>query len=756
MSSFPDLRKRAEHLRAEIQRHDRLYYVDARPELSDADYDALYNELLALEKAHPELDDPSSPTHRVGGAPLTGFTQVRHDPPMLSIDKMHSPGDLTDFDTALRRILPTASWDYVIEPKCDGVAFSLTYRRGLLTSAATRGNGTVGDDITQNIRTLRSIPLRIPCDAECLELRGEVFMPRDAFLRLTAQQEADGLEPFMNPRNATAGSLKLLDPAAVAKRPLDAVIYATGRLSGIDFPTHIDLLHALARYGLKTLPWHRLCPDITTAQHAIDQLATLRHDFPFELDGAVIKVNNRSLYDTFGLTARAPRWIRAYKYPPERARTRILDITVQVGRTGVLTPVAELQPVHLAGSEISRATLHNADEIARKDIRIHDTVWLSKAGDVIPAIDSVIPDERPPDAVPYQMPSACPACGAPPVRAEGEVALRCPNPACPAQLASRLQHLASRNALNIDALGSVVAEALIRTGLVNHPLDIFTLTLDQLKDLNLTPDPNARPRRFGEKNAQRLINACTLAKTLPLHRWLFAIGIPGIGATTAQDIANHHTHLSQLPSSPLLLDLNELYAAYDAAKAANPRARDAATLTPEQRQTRAEEYQRLTARIQLLGERLITARAATQDAPQHYTSPLKPEAVKALLTFFQSEQGHALMSLLLRLGIDPQSAAPTPTDGPLSGHCFLITGTLSQPRSAFAQRLKDAGATLADSLTKSVTHLLVGEDPSPSKVQKAQSQNLPILSESDLLPLLASTPKPPPSPPPSATQLELF
>ncbi|MCL1888616.1 MAG: NAD-dependent DNA ligase LigA, partial [Kiritimatiellaeota bacterium] len=642
--------------------------MEARPEVGDAEYDALYRELAALEEAHPELDDPSSPTHRVGGAPLTGFEQVRHAPPMLSLDKIHAPGELLDFDAQLRRMAPDARWDYVIEPKCDGVAFSVTYENGLLARAATRGNGEVGDDITQNIRTLRSIPLRIPCDAPLLELRGEVFMPRGAFLALTAQQEAEGQEPFMNPRNAAAGSLKLLDPKLVAKRPLDAVFYATGRLEGVAFPTHMAFVAALAGFGLKTFSWRRLCPDIETTQRAIDELQALRHDFPFEMDGAVVKVNDRGLYDVFGLTARAPRWGRAWKYPPERAQTTVLGITVQVGRTGVLTPVAELRPVRLAGSEISRATLHNADEIARKDIRVNDTVWVSKAGDVIPAVDGVVVEMRPTDSLPYAMPDACPACGAPAARIEGEVALRCPNPACPAQLASRLLHLAGRDALNIETLGNAVAEALIKPRpdkksratpppclppLVAHPLDVFSLALEDLATLDLAAGEPKKTRLFGEKNARRLLDACVAARGLPLHRWLFAIGVPGVGVTVAQRLASLHAAFADLPASPLLMDLHALYAAYDEAKTLNPRSRENTQLAPEERQRRADAHNAVCARVEMLGERLMAAGAAERvgnETPPKFVSDIKPEIARTLVAFFQSPQGHGLASHLLRLG----------------------------------------------------------------------------------------------------------
>lgn len=386
--------ERLNELRETIRRHDRLYYVEARPEIGDADYDALYRELEALERAHPEWITPDSPTQRVGGAPLAAFRQVRHNPPMMSLDKTHSRDDLLDFDTFLRRQLPDEIWDYVVEPKVDGVAFSLLYEDGVLTRAATRGNGEVGDDITANIKTIRSIPLRLADAPPLLEVRGEVYMSRDGFAELNQREEEAGREPFMNPRNAAAGSLKQLDPREVARRPLDAMLYATGAIKGAVFPSHSGLLQRLADWGFRTPPWLRLCVDIQAVLTAIDELEALRHTFPFEIDGAVVKVNRRELYERLGSTAKSPRWARAFKYEPERAETRIWQITVQVGRTGVLTPVAELDPVLLAGSEIARATLHNADEIARKDIRVGDRVWVVKAGDVIPAIESVLTEKR--------------------------------------------------------------------------------------------------------------------------------------------------------------------------------------------------------------------------------------------------------------------------------------------------------------------------------------------------------------------------
>ncbi|MDX9868379.1 MAG: NAD-dependent DNA ligase LigA, partial [Kiritimatiellia bacterium] len=737
-------RERLERLRAEIRRHDRLYYVEARPEIGDADYDALYRELEALERAHPEWVTPDSPTQRVGGAPLAVFRQVRHDPPMMSLDKTHARDDLTDFDAFLRRQMPDEVWDYVVEPKIDGVAFSLLYSRGALTRAATRGNGEAGDDITANVRTIRSIPLSLPDAPDLLEVRGEVYMTREGFAALNRREEEAGREPFMNPRNAAAGSLKQLDPREVARRPLDAVLYAAVAVSGADFPTHGGLLARLAEWGFRTPPWQRLCVDIRAVFDAIDELQALRHTFPFEIDGAVIKVNRRDLYARLGSTAKAPRWARAFKYEPERAATRVESVTVQVGRTGVLTPVAELTPVLLAGSEIARATLHNADEIARKDIRIGDRVWIVKAGDVIPAVESVRTGERDGTERVFAMPSACPECGGAVARLADEVAHRCTNPGCPAQRVGRLEHFASRDALDIRAIGGKVAEALVAQDWVRDPLDLFGLTLAQLEAFRIG-DETGGARKFG-KNAQTALEALEHAKALPLDRWLFATGIPGVGVTVAEQLAATHERLADLPGSPILTGVLRLGELTAQAAAANPRSTLQRPQDESEREERQQRFERLCGEIGVTGDALVAAGAATRTPgsalPPHYACLIKPEAAKATLAFFASEYGARYLQRLDELGIDPRARPkPAAAGGPLTGLTFVLTGTLSQPRQAVAARIRAAGGTVQDSVTRQTRYLVAGADAGAAKRDKARALGTAILDEAGLAALLDGAPQ---------------
>ncbi len=526
--------ERIQFLRAEIDRHDRLYYVEARPVIGDRDYDLLYDELIKLEKEHPEYADPNSPTQRVSGAPLESFQKVQHNPPMQSLDKTHTKGELTDFDTFVRK--EVSNFTYSVEPKVDGVSLSLRYENQMLVQAATRGNGVIGEDVTANVRTIRAVPLKLPADApSVLEVRGEVFMTRDGFVKLNEREEEAGREAFANPRNAAAGSLKNLDPREVATRPLDIIVYNAGGVGCDSFATHGEMIEAFRRWGFPVSPWAKNCATMEDIFAAIDELESLRHSFKFEIDGAVIKLAERKFYSLLGATAHGPRWARAYKYAPERAETTVEGITVQVGRTGILTPVAELKPVELAGSVIARATLHNADQIARQDIRIGDHVWVVKAGDVIPAIESVIPEKRTGAEQAFVMPSVCPVCNSPVERLAGEVAIRCINPGCPAQLQRRLQHFAARDALDIKALGSKAAEALVQKGIVTDVLDLFTLTAAQF-----------------DRNGKNVMDGITAAREQPLARWLFAIGIPHVGVTVAKTIAAEHTRLADLANSPIL------------------------------------------------------------------------------------------------------------------------------------------------------------------------------------------------------------
>jgi DNA ligase (NAD+) len=736
--------ERLDFLKNEIRRHDRLYYVEARPEIGDADYDALYRELEALERQHPELLTPDSPTQRVGGAPLSAFKQVRHSPPMMSLDKTHSRDDLIEFDTFIRKQLPNQVWDYVVEPKVDGVAFSLLYEKGILTRAATRGNGDVGDDITANVKTIRSIPLSVANAPELLEVRGEVYMTRAGFAELNRREEEAGREPFMNPRNAAAGSLKQLDPREVAMRPLEAILYAAGTLKGIDFTSHGAMLKQFADWGFKTPPWQRLCVDMQAVFTAIDELQTQRHNFPFEIDGAVIKVNNRSLYAGLGSTAKSPRWARAFKYEPERARTRILQVTVQVGRTGVLTPVAELDPVLLAGSEIARATLHNADEIVRKDIRIGDPVWVVKAGDVIPAIESVITENRTGAEIIFVMPSTCPVCESTVMRLGDEVAHRCTNPACPAQRVGRLEHFASRDALDIRAIGGKVAESLVAQDWVTDPLDLFSLTLPQLETFMLG-DETTGMRKFG-KNAQTALDALETARGLALDRWLFATGIPNVGVTVAEQIASAHTCYSELMNSPILKAVVRMNDLYEQASSVNPRSTLQRPKDDTEREARQSQFNYMCGEIGVLGDQLCEAGIATRKAgttlPPDFICVIKVEAAKAVLAFFASEYGKKWMARLADLGIEakaPEKHAPT-ADAPLSGITFVLTGMLSKPRGEVALQIKAAGGIIQETVSKTTRYLVAGADAVQSKTAKAQSLGTEVINEDRLQELLSAKP----------------
>lgn len=674
-------KERIAWLVAEIDRHDRLYYVEARPAIGDRDYDLLYEELLKLEREYPQFLDPASPTQRVSGAPITGFVQVRHEPPMQSLDKTHAKAELADFDTFVRREID--GFTYLVEPKVDGVSMSLRYEHRKLVLAATRGNGIVGDDVTANVRTIRAVPLSLPSEApEVLEVRGEVYMTRDGFLKLNEAEENAGREPFANPRNACAGSLKQLDSRVAASRPLDVVIYNAGGAGCDGFASHTEMVAAFRRWGFPVTPWAKPCRSIEAVFAAIDELEGLRHSFRFEIDGAVIKIDERRFYSVLGATAHGPRWARAYKYEPERAETKVESITVQVGRTGILTPVAELRPTELAGSVISRATLHNADQIARQDIRVGDHVWLVKAGDVIPAIDSVIVERRDGSERQFQMPDRCPVCGGAVARSEGEVAIRCQNPLCPAQLSRRIEHFASRNALKIEALGGIVIDALVGSKLVADPLDLFCLREIDYYALEISG------HRFG-KNAIKVKEALEKSKRLPLHRWLYAIGIPNIGVTVSKAIAAEHSRLSELKDSLVLKAVVE----NDAKKGK---------------------------------ERKIL--------------PIKAEAARAVLAFFDGDYGGRFLARLTELGIDPKSEQiePLKTDGPLVGVGCVLTGSLSRPRGEYARLIELAGGVVQSAVTSKTRYLVAGANVGATKTERARKLGTEVIDEARLLQLLGT------------------
>src|SRR5436189_2604221 len=549
--------KRVKHLQDEIRKHDRLYYDEAAPIISDREYDRLYKELIDLETQFPDLVRPDSPTQRVGGKPLQAFEQVSHLNPMLSLDNTYSEDEVKNFYARIRRLLPNEKIAVVIEPKVDGVAVSLIYQSGKLRQAATRGDGNVGDNITQNIRTIRSVPERLRDRApKLLEVRGEVYMDRKGFEKLNDEREKQGLPQFANPRNAAAGSLKQLDPSIVVKRPLGIVLYGIGATEGVDIDLHSKILPLLKKLGLPVTERWWVAQSVEEILDAIHELDGIRHKFAYQTDGAVVKVNSFAQRERLGFTAKSPRWAIAYKYAAERVQTRLKDIIIQVGRTGILTPVAVLEPMFVSGSTVGRATLHNEDEIKRKDIRIGDTVVIEKAGEVIPAVVEVVKSKRPRDAKPFDFAAhvhgKCPVCGSPIQRDPQFVAWHWENLQCPAQTTRRVEFFAARGALDIESVGGIVADKLVERGLVREALDLFELKVDQLAKLNLGTEE--APRLFGEKNATKAINAIERARTLPLSRWLFALAIPDVGKTTAMELAHINSTLNNVANSTSLRD----------------------------------------------------------------------------------------------------------------------------------------------------------------------------------------------------------
>lgn len=665
----PAVIKRVAELRSEIERHNALYYNDAAPVISDALYDRLYRELQELEAGYPELASEESPTRRVGGAPLKEFVQIEHRTPMLSLDNTYSEEEVGAFFTRLERLLTGQAMATVVEPKLDGVAISLLYENGELRYAATRGDGRVGDDVTQNVCTIHSIPHRLKGKdvPHVLEARGEIFLPKARFAQINEERQAAGEAAFANPRNAAAGSLKQLDPAIVARRGLDAIFYGTGIAEGglaDHWKTHEEALAGLAALGFPThtRTWKaRTHAEVLDAIHELD---VERHGFPYETDGAVIKLNTFAQRRSVGFTSKSPRWAMAFKYQAEQAETRLLDITVQVGRTGVLTPVAELEPVFVSGSTVARATLHNEEEVARKDIRIGDTVVIEKAGEVIPAVVEVRPERRTGAERVFRMPTECPVCSTPVVRDPGMVAIRCPNLECPAQLRRRLEHFASRGAMDIEGLGEAMVEQLVNHGFVQNIADIYSITIEQLEQIP----------RTGEKSRANLMEAIAASKDRPLWKLLFGLGIIHVGVTSARALA-HHFH----------------------------------TL-----------------------ERLMTA---TEE--ELLTLPdVGPVVAPSIIQYFERPATREMLQRLKDAGVQmgEQDVARAPVGNTLEG-TWVITGTLSEPREIFAERIRDNGGKVTSAVSKKTSYLLAGEEAG-SKLEKAEKLGIKIVSESEFRAML--------------------
>ncbi len=535
--------RQIEKLRDEIRRHDELYYVENSPEISDREYDQLLEELQKLEEAHPELLTPDSPTQRVGGRPAEGFPEVVHTRQMLSLDNSYNIDELRAFDDRCRRLAEGRELEYVAELKIDGLSLSLQYENGVLARGVTRGDGRIGEDVTQNARTIRSVPLRLKTQKQsidsALEVRGEVFIPRDVFERTNAEREELGEPRFANPRNAAAGAIRQLDSRLVARRKLDMFAYDLLVNGRKPFPTHWEALDWIERAGFRVNPHRKLCTTIDEVIEFANEKEALRDDLGYEIDGLVVKVNSTSLQDEFGATQKAPRWAIAYKYPARQESTKVLNIFVSVGRTGAITPVAILEPVVLAGTTVSRATLHNEDEIRRLDVKIGDWVLIEKSGEVIPKVLSVVTSKRTGKEKEFVPPENCPVCGGLISRPEGEVVARCVAADCQAQLMGRLIHFASRRAMRIEGLGEVLAEQLVGANLVKDVGDLYSLTLDQVAGLP----------RMAKKSATNLLAQIEASKSRDLANLIFALGIRHVGERTAGILAHELGSLERLASA---------------------------------------------------------------------------------------------------------------------------------------------------------------------------------------------------------------
>ncbi|MBM3485280.1 MAG: NAD-dependent DNA ligase LigA [Alphaproteobacteria bacterium] len=667
-------------LAREIAAHDRLYYQEDAPRISDAEYDALRRRNSAIEQQFGDLVRADSPSRRVGAAPSQGFAKITHSRPMLSLDNAFDDADVTAFVQRIRRFLGLADDEpvaMVAEPKIDGLSIALRYEDGRFVRGATRGDGTTGEDVTANLRTIRDLPATIKgCGVpQVLEVRGEVYMPREAFAALNEARAAEGETLFANPRNAAAGSLRQLDPKITATRPLHVFAYAWGELSAPIADTHWAFLERLAAWGFPVNPRALLCPDIEDLRGFYEAIGRERQALPYEIDGVVYKVNRLDWQERLGMVSRAPRWAIAHKFPAEQVETKLLDIIIQVGRTGALTPVAVLEPVTVAGVVVQRATLHNEDEIQRKDVRIGDTVVIQRAGDVIPQVVGVVAGKRPRGAEPFVFPDHCPECDSLAIRKEGEVARRCTGGLiCPAQAVERLRHFVSRDAFDIEGLGEKHIEAFWRDGIVREPADLFRMA-GRERDGAL----DIRGREgWGDKSTDNLFHAIEARRRIAFERFIFALGIRQVGQATAKLLARHYRTLANWREAM-------------------------ATATAEDRS--GEAYDELTG-IEGIG----------------------PSVAGDILDFFAEPHNRAVIEALAR-EVEVE-APPLPAAGSaLAGKTIVFTGTLTTMTRAEAKARAEAlGAKVAGSVSKKTDYVVVGADAG-SKAAKAQELGVTVLGE---------------------------
>lgn len=709
------VRTRVAELRTQLNRHNYLYHVLNAPEVSDAEYDRLFRELQHLEEEHPQLITPDSPTQRIGATPLEEFRTVRHRVPMLSLGNAFDEQEVRAFDERVKRqlngyrrlqpALPEAAEriDYVCELKVDGLAVSLSYENGVLTSGSTRGDGFTGEDITQNLRTVRAIPLRMMEVAEesksrrveesegsgsrkpsaesgesrisnpesptrlldssaprLLEVRGEVYLDRREFARINREREDSGEPLFANPRNAAAGSVRQLDPSITARRRLDIIVYGIGVAEGVTFERHSEVLDYLTRSGFRASPQRKLCHGIDEAIAYCQQWQAKHRDLTYGTDGVVIKVDSLALQDHLGQVSRSPRWAVAYKFPPEEQTTVVKDIFVSVGRTGALTPVAMMEPVVVSGSTVQMATLHNEDEVARKDVRIGDTVVIRKAGDVIPEVVSVVLSKRTGKERKFVMPTKCPVCGADAIREEGEAVRRCTGIACPAQINGRIEHFFSRGAVNAEGVGPKIIAQLTARGMVHDPADMYFLAKDDLLKLE----------RMGDKLAENILDAIASTKRPPLARLIYGLGIRHVGEHVAEVLAERFGSLERL--------------------------------------------------------------AAASEEELARTLEIGPVIAQAVAIFFRQGQTKRLLEKLRKAGVQPEvpAAAAAPAGGPFAGKTVVFTGALTIPRAEAEAMVKAHGGKAASSVSKSTDFVVTGESPG-SKYSKARELGLKILTEEE-------------------------
>ena len=728
----------ATRLRNEIEQHNHRYYVLDDPIIPDQTYDQLFRALQTLEAQFPALIVPTSPTQRVGAQPLTAFSQVTHAIPMLSLDNAFGAVEFAAFDKRVRdRLAVTESVTYVAEPKLDGLAISLRYEQGQLVCAATRGDGRQGEDVTLNVRTISSVPLRLLGDnwPGIVEVRGEIFMPRAGFERLNAQQRAREEKTFANPRNAAAGSLRQLDPKITAARPLALFCYGVGEVSEPALTeTYSEMMQCLQAWGLPVSPLLQSLTTVVDCQAYVEQIGAQRDQLDYDIDGVVFKVDQLDFQRRLGFVARAPRWAVAQKFPAQEVLTRIEAVQFQVGRTGTLTPVAQLAPVNVAGVQVQHATLHNMDEVARKDVRIGDTVVVRRAGDVIPEVVRALPDRRPAGAMPVVLPSVCPVCAATVVRVPGEAAARCSGGlACAAQRKQAIKHFASRKALDIQGLGDKLIDQLVDTNLIQDPADLFGLTVETLAGLD----------RMAEKSAMNIIAALESAKHTSLGRFLFGLGILGIGETMAEQLARQFGTLATIQALGLV-DLIEITPSRAAKLVETFSGSEYSTempiiqlaSPPKLAWCQSVHIRLLAEQFTTLGDLLAAPITQVANQPQYEVAGMGDNLADKLITFFQQEHNQSVIQRLQQAGVDWPAPKPTVSETTaLAGKTFVLTGTLSQPRTTYQAQLIALGAKVSSSVS-SKTHYLVAGKAAGTKLLKAKKLGVPVLDEAGLVKLL--------------------